>query len=92
LAMEVSSTSMKAAIATVTAITHGFVFGFHAVMGTAAAAAAISSSCSCRMGLALAQEYGKLSAAEPESFRYIDAKVAQADSEIGLNGASSVQP
>jgi hypothetical protein len=82
---------MKAAIATVTAITHGFVFGFHAVMGTAAAAAAISSSCSCRMGLALAQEYGKLSAAEPESFRYIDAKVTQADSEIGQNGTSSTQ-
>jgi hypothetical protein len=44
------------------------------------------------MGLALAQEYGKLSAAEPESFRYIDAKVAQADSEIGQNGSSSVRP
>jgi hypothetical protein len=44
------------------------------------------------MGLALAQEYGKLSAAEPESFRYIDAKVAQADSEIGQNDASSVRP
>jgi hypothetical protein len=33
---------MKAANATVAAITHGFVFGFHAVMGTAAAAAAMS--------------------------------------------------
>ena len=41
-AIEVSSTSIKAAIATVAAITHGFVFGFHAVMGTAAAAAAMS--------------------------------------------------
>jgi hypothetical protein len=59
LAMEVSSTSMKAAIATVAAMTHGFVFGFHAVMGTAAAAAAMSLLCSCRMGLALAQEYGR---------------------------------
>ena len=49
-AMEVSSTSMNAAIATVAAITHGFVFGFHAVMGTAAAAAAMDSFRSCRMG------------------------------------------
>jgi hypothetical protein len=30
---------MKATIATVTAITHGFVFGFHIAVGTAAAAA-----------------------------------------------------
>jgi len=50
---------MKAAIATVTAITHGFVFGFHAVMGTAAAAAAMSMLSSCRMGLVVAQEYGR---------------------------------
>jgi hypothetical protein len=55
--MEVSSTSMKAAIATVAAITHGLVFGFHAVMGTAAAAAAMSAPCSCRMGLVLRKEY-----------------------------------
>ncbi len=48
-AMEVSSTSMNAAIATVAAITHGFVFGFHAVMGTAAAAAAMDSFRSCRV-------------------------------------------
>jgi hypothetical protein len=54
--MEVSSTSMKAAIATVAAITQGFVFGFHAVMGTAAAAAAMSASCSCRIGLALRKD------------------------------------
>jgi hypothetical protein len=48
--MEVSSTSINAAIATVAAITHGLVFGFHAVMGTAAAAAAMGSFRSCRMG------------------------------------------
>jgi hypothetical protein len=58
-AMEVSSTSMKAAIATVTAITHGFVFGFHVTVGTAAAAAAMSLLSSCRMGLVVAQEYGR---------------------------------
>ena len=58
-AMEVSSTSMKAAIATVTAITHGFVFGFHIAVGTAAAAAAISLLSSLPDGLVVAQEQGR---------------------------------
>jgi hypothetical protein len=59
---------MKAAIATVAAITHGFVFGFHVVMGTAAAAAAMSLLCSCRVALVAGQEYGKRSATEPRLF------------------------
>jgi hypothetical protein len=42
---------MNAANATVAAITHGLVLGFHAVMGTAAAAAAMDSIHSWRMGL-----------------------------------------
>ena len=58
-AMEVSSTSMKAAIATVTAIIQGFVFGFHVTVGTAAAAAAMSLLSSRRVGLVVAQEYGR---------------------------------
>src|SRR5882757_1509369 len=39
LAMEVSSTSIKAASATVAAISQGFVFGFHAYMAAFAAEA-----------------------------------------------------
>ena len=68
LAMEVSSTSMKAAIATVAAITHGFVFGFQAVMGTVAAAAAMSSSVLLLDGARSGARIREMSAEEPGWF------------------------